>query len=181
MQITFVGTQQDFIDGQKTHLWRRYSRRALMVRRILLPILGVVLTAVGVVDYQFNSRIGWSVGFNLFEIVFGLYLIFADAVIVPFQLKRAYRRRTTVEPREHTLTIDQDRIESDSPGRSHATLEWELAKGMVESRTSILIYFSAATFLVIPKRILSDAQQAELKILLGQKDIHHGAPRPMKT
>jgi hypothetical protein len=167
MQITYVGTQQDFVDGQKTHLWRRYSRRALMVRRILWPILGVVLTVVGVVDYQFNSRIGWSVGFNLFEIMFGLYMILADAVIAPLQLKRAYRRRLTAEPREHTLTIDQDRIESDSPGRSHATLEWELAKGMVESRTSILIYFSAATFLIIPKRVLSDAQQAEMNALLG--------------
>ena len=43
MQISYVPTQQDFIDAQRAHAWRKYKPSTMRAFSILYPLLGIVL------------------------------------------------------------------------------------------------------------------------------------------
>jgi hypothetical protein len=177
MQISYEGTEQDFIDAQKTHAWRRYTPASARIIKILTIGLGLGSISIGVVAICANQ----SLGFAVFEILCGLYLVLARPVLAPLFYKRAYRRYRTEDPQEVVYTITEDSIAYVCPGKSCSVLEWKTIRGLIESRTTILLYVSAAYFLIIPKRALSDGQPAELKTLLQQKDIRYGCPKPVRT
>lgn len=175
MQINFVGTQRDFVDAQKTHGWRRYSPRRARFQEFVQIFLGLTLIADAIFSYRWHDT-----SRTVIQILFGLYLALASRVIAPLLFIRAYRRRQTGDSNEVFLTITEESLVYDFPGNSHTELEWQVIKGMVESRTSVLLYITSVNFLTIPLRAISSEQYAELKALLRAKKIPHGCPKPAK-
>jgi hypothetical protein len=169
MQISFVGTEQDFVNSQKTHAWRRYSPERAQLQKILSPILGIIFIVTGVLVYRRGSNLAF-LG-TLIEVACGLYVLLATPVIGPLMYRRAFRRRQDGTPHENTMTIAEDYIECDCTGRSHVRLEWRAIKGFLESPTTFLLYTSQATFLAIPKRALSETQSQELLSTLNMRGV----------
>src|SRR5437660_12505991 len=76
MQITYVGTQEDFINGQRTHQWRRYSATAAKLQKIISPLLGCVFLYIGFRWYQRRA----NPLLIALEVFCGLYVIFAQPI-----------------------------------------------------------------------------------------------------
>jgi hypothetical protein len=176
MQFSFVGTEQDFIDVQRTHAWRKYSPRAARIQKILLPVSGLFLIVMGVIIYTWHQ-----VGFAIFNIAVGLYLALWSPLIVPFLYKRSYRRRLSGGSNQVEVTILDSSLTWDCPGEAVSILEWPTVKGVVESPTTILFYLSPASFLVIPTRIITPDQHQELMSLLRSKGIPLSCPKPVRN
>ena len=172
MQITYVGTQEDFINAQRTHQWRRYSATAARLQKTISPLLGCVFLYIG---FRWYQRHGNPLLIAL-ELVAGLYAIFAQP-ISGLLFRRTYKRRFSGERHETTLTISDEAIDCVCPGRSSGTLQWSVIKGAIESPTSVLVYMSPALFLNIPKRVLSESQTKELMTMLEKKGIPLQAPK----
>ena len=176
MEISFVGNQKDFIDAQKTHVWREFSPAAARTQLILLTTLGIAFTVFGAFELYSEH----SVGLGLFSCVFGLYLALRPTIANLFY-KRSYRRRKTSDSQQVIYTLSDNSIECACPGQTHTTADWSVIKGTIESPTTILLYVSTANFLAIPKRALTNGQDADLKSLLRQKGIPQGCPKPTRS
>jgi hypothetical protein len=175
MQISYIGTEKDFVDAQRTHAWRKYSHRGAIVRNGMQIVAGSVMIVLGLLTHQ-----GVSIESLIFLIGLGLYLILAHPVVAPLLSKRAYRRRLTDGSHEVFLTLSDDSLTSDCPGKSHTVLEWSMFKGIIESRTTILLYVSSANFLIIPRRALSVEQESELRGLVRRHGVQPGCPKPLR-
>ena len=146
MRLEFEFTQEDFIAGQLLHAWRRYSPRLARFQKVTQPIFAVALLCFAFLFYRWKL----SSGVVFFEAVCGLYLLLAPNVIAPFFYRRRYRLTRGKENRI-VLTISQDSLHFDHPGRSVGTFEWQAILGV-----------SPATFFIIPRRVLGDSMHDEL-------------------
>jgi hypothetical protein len=172
MQITYVGSQEDFLNAQKTHAWRKYSPTSARMQRIASPLVGCLFLYLGFRWYQRGTN---SLLIAI-EVVWGLYLIFAQPIST-LLYRRAYKRRFGGQRHETTLTISDEAIDCVCPGRSSGTLQWSAINGAIESPSSIPIYLSPAMYLNIPKRVLSESQTEELMAMLRNKDVPMKAPK----
>jgi hypothetical protein len=174
LQINFASTEQDFIDTQKTHAWRRYSPAMARFQKAVSPILGLIFIAHGVFVYRRGvvhpAFLPWL------EITCGLYVLLATSVIGPWLYRRAYRRRNDGSLHENVISFTEDCVECECKGRSHVRLEWQAIKGSLESPTTFLLYTSPATFLSIPKRAISEDQLQLLIALLRTQKVPAGYP-----
>src|ERR1700749_2982448 len=134
MRITFTPTQRDFIDGQRTHAWRRYRPAMARLQRTLEPFVGVFLILFAV----HLARINASRGIVLLEFVLGLYVLLASRVLGPLLYRRAYRQRQGNGSDVTTLEFEDDAILMDCPGHSSGRLDWTAILGTVESETTLL-------------------------------------------
>jgi len=173
MTLEFTGTLQDFIDGQRTHAWRKYSPAVALFQKILEPIVGLALLIYGI----HLIRIGANGAFWLVEIACGLYVLLATRVIAPLLYRRAYRRRRGGPSHSTTYDFNDGAIECISPGRSEAKLDWKIVRGFVDGPKSLLIYTAPGLFLAIPKRVLDESRHEELLSLLDQHQIPATYPK----
>ena len=173
MEITYLPEKQDFINAQLTHAWRKYSPGLKKTQRMLEPILGLGL--LWLACHLASS--GANGAFVLIEAMLGLYVLLASSVISPFFIRRAYERRRPVTLSSVTWTVDAASLRCTNPGSGLAEIEWSMIRGYLDRPTTLLMYTAPAVFLYFPKRVLSDAQQAELLSLLQEHAIPPGYPQ----
>jgi hypothetical protein len=173
MKITYLPEKQDFINAQLTHGWRKHSPDARRTLRILLPLAGIVWLWLA---YHLG-RTGGNGAVVFVAAIFGLYLVLALSVISPILLSRAYRRSRPVTLSSITWTVDAESLRCSNPGSGQVELQWSTIRGYIDWPTTLLMYTAPGVFLYFPKRVLSDAHQAELLALLSEHAIPPGYPR----
>lgn len=172
MQITYIGSKEDYINAQRTHTWRKFNGDWAWVQKFILPVVGIFFLCLAFLMHRRHDNKFATV----LEFICGLYFVFAYSLST-YLYSRAYRRRFSGDRHETTLTISDEAIDCICPGRSSGTLQWTVVTGIVESPTSILLYTSPAMFLNIPKRLLSEDQVKELMGMLDGKGIPKRAPK----
>jgi hypothetical protein len=175
MRVSYISTEKDFVDSQRTHAWRRYSPFMAGAQRILQPLFGAafLLYAVRLARTHANGAM------ILFEAACGLFLV-AMPFLRPVLYRRAYRRRSNGAQQSVTFDFEQDAIHFDCPGRSSGQLEWSALTGAYESSTTLLLYTAPALFMAVPKRVLAHAQFNELVAFIREKGVPNGYPDAKK-
>lgn len=176
MRLEFEITQEDFIAGQLLHAWRRYSPRLARFQKVTQPIFAVALLWVAFLAYR------WKLSSTLvfLEAVCGLYLLLAPNVIAPFFYRRRYRL-TREKDNRIALTISQESLHFEHPGRSVGTLQWPALLGVLDGPSSALLYLSPATFLIIPRRVLGDTMHDELLSMCKDRGLSFTYPKLKPT
>ena len=166
MQINFTSTLQDFIAAQRLHCFRKYGHGSGRLSRILYPIMGTLLIGFAFLLYRWGST-----GAAALEAFFGLYLVLNGTVIAPYLYRRRFLR-TRGNENGVNLNISDESIHVDCPGRSSGTIQWSAFLGVFDGPEVTLLYLSAATFLFVPRRSISDAEHQELLAMC----MRHGVP-----
>jgi hypothetical protein len=175
MQIEYELTQQDFVEGCRVHCWRRYKPRTKQVMRFIQSLVALALCTEAYLLY----RIAANPAMTLLILVLGLYLLLGPLVIAPYLWRRLYRR-TRGRDGMIVLTIADESIHIDCPGRSVGTIEWHAILGVLDRPTTTLLYFSPAQPLILPRRVLVDAAHEELLSICRRKDVPFTYPKPSK-
>ncbi len=171
MRIEFTTTPQDFIAAQRLHCFRKYGNGSGRLPRILYPILGSLL-----LGYTFPLYREGATSVALLELFCGLYLLLAGNVIAPYLYRRRYLR-TRGNEYGTILNITDDSISIVCPGRSAGKLEWNAVLGVLDGPIITLLYFSPATFVMIPRRVLSGSMHKDLLAMCESKGVPFTYPK----
>jgi YcxB-like protein len=172
VRIEFTTTLQDFVAAQRLHCFRKYGSGSGRLPRILYPILGA-LTLV----YSFHLfHQGGVTSLALLELFCGLYLLLAGNVIAPYLYRRRYLRTRGSEGGIN-LDITEESIQLDCPGRSSGRLEWNAILGVLDGPSVTLLYLSPATFLMVPRRVLSGAMHQDLLAICKSRGLPFTYPK----
>jgi hypothetical protein len=176
MRIEFTLTQEDFIAGCRVHSWRRYSPGLERLQRILQPIAAALIILSAIFLYRWHSPLVLVA----FEVVCGLYLLAAPSIIAPYLWRRLYCR-TRGKDGPIVLTITDESIHIDCPGRSVGTIEWPAILGVFDRPAVTLLYLSPAQPLMVPRRVLTGAMHEEFLAICQSKGIPLTYPKPAKN
>jgi hypothetical protein len=157
------------------HYWRTYSPGLERLQRIFLFLVAIFMLTSALFINNWHK----STAFGLFESVFGLYLLLAPTVITPYRVRRHYLR-TRGKEGPIIVTITDESIQIDCPGRSVGTVEWQAILGVLDRPTCTLLYLSPGNFLIFPRRVLTDAMHDELLTLCKSKGIPFTYPKLAK-
>jgi hypothetical protein len=112
----------------------------------------------------------------LVNIFCGFYLLLAGNVIAPYLYRRRYLRTRGNEGNTH-LNITEDSIHVDCPGRSTGKLDWNAVLGVFDGPTITLLYLSPATFLMIPRRVLTGTMHEDLLAICRSRGVPTTYPK----
>jgi hypothetical protein len=171
VQIEFTTTLQDFIAAQRLHCFRKYGKGSGRLPRILYPVLGASVLGVAALLYRAGSN-----GSALLEAIFGLYLLLVGNVIAPYMYRRRYLR-TRGNENGVILDFTEEAVQVDCPGRSSGKLEWKAMLGVFDGPTITLLYLSPATFLMVPRRVLSGTMHEDLLAMCMEKGVPMTYPK----
>jgi hypothetical protein len=166
MRITFTPTIEEFVAAQRAHAWRKYKARTASLQRVLQPVLGITLLVFALLMY----RDGANSALILIEAMCGVYFLLAVNVIAPFLYRRHFRRTRGLGG-EIILTVTDDSLTLDCPGRSAGTLEWRAILGVLDRSGVTLLYLSPGSFLYLSRRVLDDERRTELLAMCKSKGI----------
>jgi hypothetical protein len=171
VQIEFTTTLQDFVAAQRLHCFRKYGQGSGHLPRILYPILGALLLAYASHLYRTGAT-----NVALLEAFCGLYLLLGGNVIAPYLYRRRYLR-TRGNESGTILNITEDSIHVECPGRSSGKLEWNAMLGVFDGPTITLLYLSPATFLMIPRRVLSGKMHEDVLAMCETRGVPSTYPK----
>lgn len=170
MNLKFNVDVEDWMEFHKHHLLnnKQFLKTKILITYIVPVVFGVFLY------YKFRND----------ELVLenALMVVFMCAVWVLFYPKRLTskalgRARLSVENGEHSsslganeLAIDDNRIVHKHPGAETA-YDWTAIKNGVEIDSSIFLFTSPASPVIIPKKKIGSMEYNELKQLLLDKQL----------
>ena len=146
IDLVFRYSERDFIRAMRAH----YSSRL----RLTLDIIVIVsLASWGVYDLQ-SPHPDWFGKFSLVvSAVFALMLIAVFFVIPPLMFRRESKFRD-----EYSLTFNPDGIHFRTV-HLDSNLQWEMYSRALVDHQSFLLYYGAAAFTIVPKRVFKSPEQ----------------------
>jgi|CZKF01.1.fsa_nt_gi hypothetical protein len=163
MQIQFQLSLDDYLAAQRLHAirssWPRFTNA---LTHYIYPILGLCFLVLSIP--LIGSKVPDHSGLTM--IVCGMILVCCP-LYMHFQRKRCYKR-TRSDNGECNLTLDEERIGIEGQF-TNGEMDWRAVKSFRENKKVFLLYLAPAKFLVVPKRVCTDAQISELRAILSQK------------
>jgi hypothetical protein len=168
MRFQYRLTFQDFLASlalhSKRNLFRSFFR---LLFTFGFPILGLFQWIS--VLFNFAARDRADIFWTLF---FG-----ATLVAFPFWFRFLYwihYRRTVSQESDTAIDLDPDKIRCQS-AHTRSEIEWTGILRFAEDKRTFILYTAPGKYLLIPKRVCSDQEVAQLRILL-QERINPQAP-----
>jgi hypothetical protein len=125
----------------------------------IYPIIGLFFLVVGLPifgDKASNHSIPTMV-------ICGIILVFLP-IYMRIHLKNCYKR-TRSDNGECKLIINEEYIEVEGQ-YTKGEMDWKAVKTFLENKKIFMLYLAPAKFIVIPKRVCTEAQIGELRMLL---------------
>jgi len=163
MTVTYELTQSDYVDAQIMHRWRRYKPSTTEFWMRFTPIAGFGFIVLGLFFFVRNLDL-WAAWVECLVV---LYCIIATP-IAKFRLGRRFQR-TRINSCPVTLRFEADAIYSEQPGVASSRIEYTVIRSLYPSKNSIMVYLAPAFFLILPRRMMTETQQAELITFLRIK------------
>lgn len=165
MRLEYVLTLQDFKAARALHRRQRLSRR-------LIPWAGPILLFISSVGF-----VTASLSKNL-ELASQTIAVAAGALIVTiglpisnaFNLRRSFNRLFYAghKDRKSYIEINDEQIVRKLSDVSELKIPWNGVVDFVQDETATLIYTNKDCFLLIPTKIMSSIQRAELDSLVAR-------------
>jgi len=146
MTVTYELTQSDYVDAQIMHRWRRYKPSTTEFWMRFTPIAGFGFIVLGLFFFVRNLDLwaGW-----------------VECLVAKFRLGRRFQH-TRINSCPVTLRFEADAIYSEQPGVASSRIEYTVIRSLYPSKNSIMVYLAPAFFLILPRRMMTEAQQADL-------------------
>jgi hypothetical protein len=163
IELRFDLTFEDYLNAQRLHAKKNWWLRLnYFAARFVVPVLGILLILLSLLIFSQGRPTHLAI-FN-----FGLGIFLAS---YPWyfraKIRRCYRRTrigsadTWVEIGEDTIHVKGDNASSEA--------SWKAVKSHLEDRKIFLLYLAPAKFIILPKRIFTPEQIAELQSLLARQ------------
>jgi hypothetical protein len=153
MEIRFTLTEQDVLKATRSVSQPRWATFIFVLLLGLLFLVGIFL-----VDHGF-SLIGWlwlglsvGLGFAMYE--------------RPRLETRKRIRESGLTDGEMSVMLSPDGTKTEFPPAWKADLAWDAYSRFVENQDAFLLHYRGGGYTLIPKRVLSTEQMAELRNLL---------------
>lgn len=172
MRVEFALSQDDLIAGYRAHLWRKYTAKPERFQKAARPALAVLVAASVSVFYFYP---GEHFALRVFIALSVLYLL-----IAPKFWRRYWRdlySRTRAQDGAVILTISDDSIHVEWPGKSVSTIEWAAVLGVLDRANVTLLYVLPTQPMVLPRRVLNDGMHDELLSICRSKGIPFTYPK----
>ena len=160
MQIQFQLSFDDYLAAQRLHAKRNLWQLGIYaLNHYLFPVIGICSLVLSI------PLMGSKVQDHS-----GLIMIFCGVILTgyPFymrwKLKQCYKR-TRIDDGESKIVFDEARIRVEARHAS-SEMDWDGVKSHFENGKVIMLYLAPAKFIVVPKRVCTDEQIAELHALL---------------
>ena len=154
--------QEDFVEGLKAYR-QRSTYHKWMWR--LLPVIPISLVCLSIFLYFADS--GTQALSNLFPLLVLTVIWSFFLWISPWLGARTQFRKQPSAQMLKTLLVDDSGVHWRWDGGS-ADIDWKNYLKWQESKTQFLLYTSPVLFNMIPKRILTQDQVSEARLLLSE-------------
>lgn len=164
MLLTYKLTLSDYLAAQHLFYWRKVSSKITLVLNYgTYPLAGLLFLAYYTHSVIRHPGEHWANGF------FGaVFVLFCIPLLFHYNLRRCYKKTRVIDADCH-FDFNEENIQTDLPGYSKSTIEWQAVRHYQEGKKTILVYIAPTRFFAIPKRIFTPGQRDELIALLQRK------------
>jgi hypothetical protein len=162
LQVTYQLTQKDFVESLKAYRERSTFRRWLWR---LIPAIPLGLAGFGILIYFETSdpQVVSNLAPLIVLAVFWVVLLWAS----PRLGARMQFRKQPAAHAPKTISLDSSGVHWRWEGGS-SDIDWKSFLKWQESTTQFLLYTSPVIFNMIPKRIFTEEQISEIRLLLSK-------------
>jgi hypothetical protein len=158
----FTLTADEYLEGQRIYCRSFTPTMARLFFRFLVPA-GIVLLGAGALGFALR----WNTGFSLFVAVFGVYLIFGSAVILPRLIKKEHGQC----PDHADERIFEFHTEKILVQTAHVKSEtaWTYFTRFAETKKAFVLFAPPRVIYPIPKRAFTPGGADQFRSLLREK------------
>lgn len=165
MQIEFSIILKDYRNAVWLYCKKRpFSMIAYVYALWLMPFLGVACIAFGVYGQVNYPR---ALGAYFSNVIPFFILCILLPAVQEINLRRKFSSAFPEGSRFITAIFTQDSFLCVLPGRVESRYYWSTLYGFTEDESIALLFITKASFVMIPKRVLSKADLQELRNLIN--------------
>jgi hypothetical protein len=179
MKISYTPTLEDYKAVFRLHYSQRLGGRSgyifLFIGLPIFAFLGLIFSLV-LSFYGDNEPANGFSGVEIFSVLFlcSLYLLVRRSYVIRKQLVRSIGRfPLSQSDRAKIIDIDDERIISEIAESSITKYFWTAIRAYAQDEKIILIYVRYSGYILIPARVMSQAQCTELNDIIAR----HGVKR----
>ncbi len=119
--------------------------------------------------------------------VFAFYALVGVPLLYRVLAGRRWRRTPAMHKGEQTWQLDEVGLHGRDDAGNPTVVHWDSFLSFRESRDAFLLYLNPAVFVVLPKRVVGPADEAEARMLLKERigdraaGVPQGAPVPARS
>ena len=168
MKFSCTISLSEFKAGMRLHIRQEFWRRVCNSLYIVFPVAAVALvfaTAYAAVSGH-PDWVDLFAPLDVILIFFAILLLFLRA----YRIRKAFKQMFPPgrEDRTSFFDVDDERIGTNVPGIGEGKYPWTGIFMVAQDGQVILLYITEGRFLLIPRRVLDDAQQSELNELIAR-------------